>query len=121
MAFEINNEESIYEYTSLLARQCGIDLSDKELAYFASEHNYGRDAIAAIETLFDYLAKKQRQITIESMFRFSRLPQREPKTFENFDFDRIQGKDIAVLKSLLTLTNFHARKKYCIYWAGGNW
>lgn len=70
MAFEINNEESIYEYTSLLARQCGIDLSDKELAYFASEHNYGRDAIAAIETLLDYLAKKQQQITIESMFRF---------------------------------------------------
>jgi DNA replication protein DnaC len=40
----------------------------------------------------------------------SRLPRKEPKTFDNFDFSRIHGKDVEVLKNISTLAPLYARK-----------
>jgi DNA replication protein DnaC len=40
----------------------------------------------------------------------SRLPRKEPKTFGNFDFSRIHGKDVEVLKNISTLAPLYAKK-----------
>lgn len=40
----------------------------------------------------------------------SRLPNKVPKTFDSFDFGRIQGRDANALKKLPALSNLHARK-----------
>lgn len=47
--------------------------------------------MAAVAATFSYLAEKRRLASIETLLRLSRLPRREPKTFEGFDFSRIQG------------------------------
>jgi DNA replication protein DnaC len=57
----------------------------------------GDAEVGALAVTFDYLAEKRRQASIETLLRLSRLPRREPKTFDGFDFPRIQGRDASVL------------------------
>ena len=63
-----------------------------------------------IERLFAALEEKKQQTTIDTLLRLSRLPVKAPKTFDNFDFSRIQGKDAPSVRSLSTLSEIHAGK-----------
>lgn len=56
---------------------------------------------------------------IETLLRLSRLPQKAPKTFASFDFDRIRGRDAAALRKLPALANLHARKNLAFIGPGG--
>ena len=60
----------------------------------------GESEIAAVRTVFSYLAERKRQKTVDTLLRLSRLPSREPKTFEGFGFSRIQGRDADMLHRL---------------------
>jgi hypothetical protein len=67
--------------------------------------------------VFEYLRDKKVQATIDMLLRTSRLPLRCPKTFDNFDFSRIGGRNADKLRSLslcivcllITLTHRHSR------------
>lgn len=50
------------------------------------------------------------QSVVETLLRLSRLPQKNPKSFDNFDFSRIHGKSVEHLKNLPALTAIHAHK-----------
>ena len=63
-----------------------------------------------VDATFSYLAKKRRLASIETLLRLSRLPRREPKTFEGFDFSRIQGRDAATLGKLPSLADLYAHR-----------
>ena len=47
---------------------------------------------------------------MEFLLRTSRLPLKVPKTFDNFDFGRITGKNVDRLRSLPTLSALYAHK-----------
>ena len=47
---------------------------------------------------------------VEMLTSMSRIPTREPKTFDNFDFSRINGKNVDALKNLASLSSLHAHK-----------
>ena len=49
-------------------------------------------------------------MTVDMMLRLSRLPRRNPKTFDNFRFDDVRGKDVDRLRSLPSLSALHAHK-----------
>jgi len=68
---------------------------------------------------FSYLAEKRRLASIETLLRLSRLPRREPKTFEGFDFSRIQGRDAAALGKLPSLADLYAHRNVAFVGPGG--
>lgn len=92
-----NVAKSPYELASEAAARLGIALAASELATLASDHDMGDAEVGALAVTFDYLAEKRRQASIETLLRLSRLPRREPKTFDGFDFSRIQGRDASAL------------------------
>ena len=97
----------------------GAGRSPYELASLASDHDMGEAELAAIAAAFDYLAEKRRLASIETLLRLSRLPRREPKTFEGFDFSRIQGRDAGALAKLPSLADLCARRNVAFVGPGG--
>lgn len=110
---------SAYAAISELARRAGADLAPEELAELASTFDMGEDELAALGHAFGYLADKRREAVISTLLKLSRLPQKSPKTFENFDFSRIRGRDEAALRKLPSLANLHARKNLAFIGPGG--
>lgn len=110
---------SPYELASEAAAALGLALGADELATLASDHDMGEPEMAAVSVTFGYLAEKRRQASIETLLRLSRLPRREPKTFEGFDFSRIQGRDAAALERLPSLADLYARRNVAFVGPGG--
>lgn len=79
----------------------------------------GDGEMAAVAATFSYLAEKRRLASIETLLRLSRLPRREPKTFEGFDFSRIQGRDSAALGKLPSLADLYAHRNVAFVGPGG--
>lgn len=79
----------------------------------------GQSKMAAVAATFSYLAEKRRLASIETLLRLSRLPRREPKTFEGFDFSRIQGRDAAALGKLPSLADLYAHRNVAFVGPGG--
>lgn len=110
---------SPYELASEAASALGIALGADELASLASDRDMGEAELAAIAAAFGYLAEKRRLASIETLLRLSRLPRREPKTFEGFDFSRIQGRDAGALAKLPSLADLYARRNVAFVGPGG--
>lgn len=85
-----------------------LDFSGKELATIASDHHYTEEQLQAVEGVFDYLSTKKHETVINTLLKMSRLPTKEPKTFEGYDFSRLHGDDIQALKSLSSLSDVNA-------------
>lgn len=112
-------ERSPYEVASEAAAALGVALSADELATLASDHDLGAAEMSAIAVTFGYLAEKRRRASIETLLRLSRLPRREPKTFEGFDFSRIQGRDAGALAKLPSLADLYAHRNVAFVGPGG--
>ena len=110
---------ALYGRVSERAASFGVGISPEELAELAVRLDMGGDELAALEAVFAYLADKHHDQVIETLLKLSRLPQKAPKTFEGFDFDRIRGRDAAALRKLPALSNLHARKNLAFIGPGG--
>ena len=110
---------SPYELASDAASRLGITGGAEELATLASDLDLGDGEMATVAATFSYLAEKRRLASIETLLRLSRLPRREPKTFEGFDFSRIQGRDAAALGKLPSLADLYAHRNVAFVGPGG--
>ncbi len=87
-----------------------VRLEPEEVAEVATRLDFGPEGLRAISEMFGYLEDGHRDKVIRTLLRLSRIPQKAPKTFDNFEFARIQGRDARALGQLPTLSNLHARK-----------
>ena len=101
------------------AARLGLPLEPAELATLASDHGMGDAELSALAVTLDHLAEKRRLASIETLLRLSRLPRKEPKTFDNFDFSRIQGRDAGALSNLPALADLYARRNVAFIGPGG--
>ena len=101
--------ETMYECADSCMKVLKLDMSGQELAMVAQENHYSSEQLKAITEVLRYLKEKKEQTVVTTLLRTSRLPLTEPKTFENFDFTRIHGKDADALKNLPALTEVFAR------------
>lgn len=85
-----------------------LDFNGKELATIAANRHYSGDQLKAISEVFDYLSTKKHDTVINTLLKMSRLPTKEPKTFEGYDFERLHGDDTKALKSLPALSDVNA-------------
>lgn len=73
---------------------CGVlkrDFSSLELTQIAAEKGFSQNTLDGIGALLEYLRDKKEQTTVQTILRMSRLPQKAPKTFDNFDFRVLRG------------------------------
>ena len=75
------------------------------------QHNMTDAEALAVAKVFDYLLEKRERSTVDFLLRTSHLPLKVPKTFDNFDFSRVTGKNVTssvasprCLPSMLTKT-----------------
>lgn len=85
---EAKDTAVICRCVSAHAASLGVAIAPEELAELAVRHDMGTSEIAALNAVFAYLADKRHDQVIETLLRLSRLPQKAPKTFASFDFDR---------------------------------
>lgn len=92
------------------ARTLGIDLYAAGLAKYAYDSNMSEETILAIRDVFSHMAGLKNEAVISTLLRTSRLPLKNPKSFENFDFNRLHGKNIDRLTNLPALTAVYAHR-----------
>ena len=102
--------KTVFEVIQENAEALKLDLSEKELAVFADDHELTPEQLESIKELFNYLAMKKQDKIISTLLRLSRLPDKQPKTFENFDFSHLRGKQVDRLKSLQSLSPVYSHK-----------
>lgn len=102
--------ESVYEQIAALAKQISVTLSSEEIASLAEKNNMSDKELKQILAVFGYLAESHKNAITETCIRLSRLPKKNPKTFSNFDFSRIHGKDVDVIKNLPALSQLYSHK-----------
>lgn len=119
MAGEETGGASIYARISASAAAARVDIPAAEVAALAEDRDFGEAELRALLEAFGYLAERSRRKTVETLLRLSRLPQKAPKTFDGFDFSRIQGRDAGALRSLPELASLHARRNIAFIGPGG--
>ena len=112
-------ERSPYALASEAAARLGLQLTTAEVAALASDHDMGDAELGALAVTFDYLAEKRRRASTGTLPGLSRLPRREPKTFDGFDFSRIQGRDAGALAKLPALADLYAHRNVAFIGPGG--
>ena len=103
-------EEIVYETINVSLSNLKLDFSSQELASIASDNHYTAEQLQAISEVFQYLSEKKRICVVNTLLKLSRLPLKEPKTFEGYDFSRLHGDDVEALKSLASLSEVNAGK-----------
>lgn len=93
--------ETIFEQVESFASVLKLDFSAEEFAQFAEDQELSEAGMEAVRAVFSYLSRKKQQTTIHTLLKMSRLPTKAPKTFENFDFSLLKGKDVERLRVLV--------------------
>ena len=102
--------KNAFETIERYGRNINLGLTAGEFALFAEENELSDDALRAICLLVEHLSQKKDENTIRTLLKLSKLPMKAPKTFENFDFSVIKGKDVEKLRNLPTLSAIYSNK-----------
>ena len=79
-----------------------IKMTVSDFTNFAMQKDFSAEQICSVIETFSLLAKRKEQASINFLLKCSRLPLKNPKTFDNFRFEDIKG--------LSTLAALHSHK-----------
>lgn len=102
--------DSLFEQIQDCAKYLNLDLCAQEMAQLAVERELSEGNIQIIAETLAYLSQKKKETIISTLLRLSRLPLKEPKTFEGFDFGKLHGKQVDALKNLPSLSALYAHR-----------
>ena len=102
--------DSVFEAVETSSRILRLDFSSIGFAKLAEEQDFSEEQIQAVGVVFKHLQNKKVDTTIHTLLKMSRLPLKDPKTFENFDFSVIKGRDANRLKTLPSLSAIYAHR-----------
>ena len=103
-------DDPLFEQIQADAKYLNLDFCAQEAAQLAMDLEMSDESIHAVSEVFSYLKEKKVETIVNTQLRLSRLPLKEPKSFENFDFSLIHGKQVEALKTLPSLSALYARK-----------
>ena len=69
--------------------------------------------------MFTFLEKRNNEASIQMMLRLSKLPLKSPKTFANFDFSQVHGKNVSQLEGLQSLSTLYSHKNVALIGPAG--
>ena len=102
--------DSVFETVEKSSQVLRLDFSSVEFAKLAEDQELTEAQIQAVATVFEHLQRKKVETTIHTLLKMSRLPLKDPKTFDNFDFSVIKGRDATKLKTLPSLSAIYAHR-----------
>lgn len=102
--------ETSFEMIMSCAKALKIDSYAAGLPEFFYNQGITNNDIEILSKVFQHLKECKEDAVVSTLLRLSRLPLKNPKTFENFDFTRIHGKGLERLMSLSTLSPLYAHK-----------
>lgn len=103
-------DDSLFEQIQADAKYLNLDFCAQEAAQLTLEREMSDESVRAVYEVFSYLKEKKKETIVSTQLRLSRLPLKEPKSFENFDFSLIHGKQVEALKMLPSLSALYAHK-----------
>lgn len=106
--------DTVFDRIQQAAGFLRLELSSQEMAAFALQTEMSEEKLHAVETVFQYLSDKKHDQVVSTLLRMSRLPMREPKTFANFDFARLQGKQADSLRDMPSLKSLYAHRNLAL-------
>ncbi len=106
--------DSIFNQIQDDAEYLRLELTSQEMADLSLKLKLGEESLQAVAGVLDYLKGKKREQIVSTLLRMSRLPLKEPKTFANFDFEMLHGREVDALKDLPTLSTLHAHKNIAL-------
>ena len=68
-----------------------IKMTVSDITNFAMQKDFSAEQISTVIETFTMLAKRKEQASINFLLKSSRLPLKNPKTFDNFRFEDIKG------------------------------
>lgn len=102
--------DTLFDAVSNCSDYLKLDFTAQEFAAFAEASSFSNSEILAVSKVFEHLKEKKERATVEMLLRTSRLSLKNPKTFENFDFSRISGRNVEKLRNLSSLSAIYAHK-----------
>lgn len=102
--------ETVFEKMRIAASVLKLDFTTEEFANYVDDRALSEDTIAAVQEVFTYISEKKQQTTIQTLLKMSRLPTKQLKTFENFDFTLLKGRDVDRLKALPSLAAIYSHR-----------
>ena len=105
---------SLYDQIGDCAKYIKLDFTSGEMAELADKNNFSEESLKAISDLFIRLKEKKQNDILEFLLNTSRLPLKVPKTFENYDFSRIRGKDVESLVALQSISEVYIGKNIAL-------
>lgn len=102
--------EPLYEQIGNDAAYLNLELKPDDVARLMVDRSWSEENLQAVADIFRYMSDARRQKTVATLIRMSRLPVKEPKTFENFDFSQLHGKNADSLQNLPTLAALYAHR-----------
>ena len=105
---------SVFERIAADAKAVGSNVPAAEIACLAESKGMGAGELDAAAEIMGYLARRKREAAVQTYLNMSRIPQKAPKTFENFDFGRLKGKGCDAIAQLPTLSNLYARRNLAL-------
>ena len=108
------NEESVFDQIGKCADVLKLDFNSAEMAKLADERAFTPEQLDAVAVVFDCLKGRKKQAVIDMLLNTSRLPLKVPKTFENYDYSRIHGKNADSLRNLSSLTEVYGGRNIAL-------
>lgn len=102
--------ETAYKVFEQCIKDLKLHMEVEEFAQFVDENNLSDESVTAIGNLLAYIREKKRQKSVEIFKKLSRLPMKQPKTFCNFRFDDVRGKDIEKLRAVPNMSAIYENK-----------
>ena len=102
--------ETLIEQIQTDVSALDIKITAQEIALYLSEKKVPPEHLEAMKEFIAYLRQNQRDKAINALLQHSRIPQKEPSTFENFDFNRVTGENAVQIRNLPNLTALYSRQ-----------
>lgn len=103
-------DTNIYDLIQTTSSYLKLSISAQEVAQFCADTKLSDKEIESIFNFLSFMKDKRHDHLVEMLQTMSRIPLREPKTFDNFDFSCIHGKNVDALQNLKSLSTLHAHK-----------
>ena len=87
-----------------------MKITEQEIADYMIEREFSDLQMQAVSEVFAEFAARKEESSVNFLLKCSRLPMKNPKTFENFDFSELSGKGLEKLKGITTLAPLYAHK-----------
>ena len=84
--------ESVIESIRMHADELKIGTYASNLPGFIDTENMTMEQLEAVDKVLGHLCDQKKETIVETLLKMSRLPLKEPKTFEGFDYSIIKGK-----------------------------